>query len=250
MPPPGTWPASPRTAVNGNLDCLSLHRCLPLAASPLPLLPHPRTRSPRTMESSTAAAHAEATSHTNFAESTEVVLNLVCVDCGKPCRSQTEVDLHKKRTGHAEFTDKTMEAAKPIDLEAPPKLAAEAKDVDASGIAEPQQLVEVNKEMLGELKSMGFSVARATRALHFSGGAVEEEYEDMLRRLSSLITQKVHPHTGNEGQPVGKHGRYLQAHPFLLVHHLNRDWGMCCLMRVNEGHPCMRDHIQDKWCIG
>ncbi|KAE8793626.1 F-box protein [Hordeum vulgare] len=137
------------------------------------------------MESSTAAAHAEATSHTNFAESTEAVLNLVRVDCGKPCRSQTEVDLHKKRTGHAEFTDKTMEAAKPIDLEAPPKPAAEAKDVDASG-----KLVEVNKEMLGELKSMGFSVARATRTLHFSGGAVEEEYGDMLRRLSSLITQK------------------------------------------------------------
>ncbi|KAI4976729.1 hypothetical protein ZWY2020_050336 [Hordeum vulgare] len=41
------------------------------------------------MESSTAAAHAEATSHTNFAESTEAVLNLVCADCGKPCRSQT-----------------------------------------------------------------------------------------------------------------------------------------------------------------
>ncbi|KAE8818186.1 F-box protein [Hordeum vulgare] len=198
------------------------------------------------MEFSTAAAHAEATSHTNFAESTEAVLNLVCADCGKPCRSQTEVDLHKKRTGHAEFTDKTMEAAKPIDLEAPPKPAAEGKDVDASGSAEPQQLVapEVNKGMLGELESMGFSVARATRALHFSGGAVEEEYEDVLRRVFSLITQKVQAHTGNQGKPVGKHGRYLQAHPFLFVHHLNRDWGMCCLMRVNEGHPCMRDHIQ------
>ncbi|KAI4976898.1 hypothetical protein ZWY2020_050505 [Hordeum vulgare] len=166
------------------------------------------------MESSTAAAHAKVTSHTNFAESIEAVLNLLCVDCGKPCRSQTEVDLHKKRTGHTEFMDNTMEAAKPIDLEAPPKPAAEAKDVDASGSAEPQR------------------------------GAVEEEYEDVLRRLSSLITQKVQAHTGYQGQPVGKHGRYLQAHPFLLVHHLNRDWGMCCLMRVNEGHPCMRDHIQ------
>ncbi|KAI4979544.1 hypothetical protein ZWY2020_016297 [Hordeum vulgare] len=123
-----------------------------------------------------AQAHAEATSHTNFAESTEAVLNLVCADCGKPCRSQTEVDLHKKRTGHAEFTDKTMEAAKPIDLEAPPKPAAEAKDVDVSGSAEPQQLVapEVNKEMLGELESMGFSTARATRALHFSGNSTIE----------------------------------------------------------------------------
>ena len=36
-----------------------------------------------------AQVHGEATSHTNFAESTEAVLNLVCADCGKPCRSQT-----------------------------------------------------------------------------------------------------------------------------------------------------------------
>jgi hypothetical protein len=35
-----------------------------------------------------AQAHAEATSHSNFAESTEAVLNLVCSACGKPCRSQ------------------------------------------------------------------------------------------------------------------------------------------------------------------
>jgi hypothetical protein len=48
------------------------------------------------------------------------------------------VDLHTKRTGHAEFTDKTMEAAKPIDLEAPLKPASEAMDVDASGSGEPQ----------------------------------------------------------------------------------------------------------------
>ena len=50
------------------------------------------------------------------------------------------MDLHTKRTGHAEFTDKTLEAAKPIDLEAPLKPASEsmAMDVDASGSGEPQ----------------------------------------------------------------------------------------------------------------
>uniref|UniRef100_A0A0E0G700 C2H2-type domain-containing protein n=1 Tax=Oryza nivara TaxID=4536 RepID=A0A0E0G700_ORYNI len=91
-----------------------------------------------------AQAHAEATNHANFSESTEAVLNLVCAACGKPCRSQTEVDLHTKRTGHTEFTDKTMEAAKPIDLEAaPPKPAGEAMDVDASASAEPQGEVVV-----------------------------------------------------------------------------------------------------------
>ena len=34
------------------------------------------------------------------------VLNLICTACGKPCRTQTECDLHTKRTGHADFVDK------------------------------------------------------------------------------------------------------------------------------------------------
>ncbi|XP_062223269.1 stress response protein NST1-like [Phragmites australis] len=124
-----------------------------------------------------AQEHAEATSHTNFAESTEAVLNLVCSACGKPCRSQTEVDLHTKRTGHTEFADKTAEATKPIDLEAPQKPAsAESIDVDASASGEPQEMVvpEVNKEMLVDLETMGFATARATRALHFSGNSTIE----------------------------------------------------------------------------
>jgi UBX domain-containing protein 1/4 len=36
-----------------------------------------------------AQAHAESTNHANFVESTEAVLNLVCSNCGKPCRSHT-----------------------------------------------------------------------------------------------------------------------------------------------------------------
>lgn len=36
-----------------------------------------------------AQEHAELTSHSNFSESTEAVLNLVCSTCGKPCRSKT-----------------------------------------------------------------------------------------------------------------------------------------------------------------
>lgn len=35
--------------------------------------------------------------------------------------------MHTKRTGHTEFADKTLEAAKPISLEAP-KVDAEAED--------------------------------------------------------------------------------------------------------------------------
>ena len=36
------------------------------------------------------------------------MLTLECSECGKPCRSQTEQDLHTKRTGHATFRDKVL----------------------------------------------------------------------------------------------------------------------------------------------
>lgn len=43
-----------------------------------------------------------------------------------------ESDLHTKRTGHAEFVDKTSESAKPISLEAPKANAESDEHVDAS----------------------------------------------------------------------------------------------------------------------
>ncbi|KAE8653820.1 C2 domain-containing protein [Hibiscus syriacus] len=55
-------------------------------------------------------------------------LNLVCSACGKPCRSKTESDLHTKRTGHTEFVDKTLEAAKSISLEVP-KMKVKAQEL-------------------------------------------------------------------------------------------------------------------------
>ncbi|KAB2623134.1 UBX domain-containing protein 4 [Pyrus ussuriensis x Pyrus communis] len=120
-----------------------------------------------------AQEHAELTSHSNFSESTEAVLNLVCSSCGKPCRSKTESDLHTKRTGHTEFVDKTVDAAKPISLEAP-KASPSGSDeaVGASSHAAEEMVVpEVDKKLLEELEGMGFSTARATRALHYSGNA-------------------------------------------------------------------------------
>ncbi|XP_062109190.1 vicilin-like seed storage protein At2g18540 [Humulus lupulus] len=121
-----------------------------------------------------AQEHAELTSHSNFAESTEAVLNLVCSTCGKPCRSKTESDLHTKRTGHTEFADKTSEAAKPISLEVP-KAASEVGEAGASSSQSEEMIVpEVDKKLLEELEAMGFPTARATRALHFSGnGSLE-----------------------------------------------------------------------------
>ncbi|OIW19196.1 hypothetical protein TanjilG_04939 [Lupinus angustifolius] len=119
-----------------------------------------------------AQEHAELTSHSNFSESTEPVLNLVCTACSKPCRSKTESDLHTKRTGHTEFVDKTSEATKPISLEAP-KVGATAEDSVTATTNQDEEMVvpEVDKKILEELESMGFSAARATRALHYSGNA-------------------------------------------------------------------------------
>ncbi|XP_008224524.1 PREDICTED: vicilin-like seed storage protein At2g18540 [Prunus mume] len=119
-----------------------------------------------------AQEHAELTSHSNFSESTEAVLNLVCSSCGKPCRSKTESDLHTKRTGHTEFVDKTADTVKPISLEVPKVTASESEEaVGASSQAEEMVVPEVDKKLLEELEGMGFSTARATRALHYSGNA-------------------------------------------------------------------------------
>ncbi|KAM6565391.1 hypothetical protein CsatA_024519 [Cannabis sativa] len=121
-----------------------------------------------------AQQHAELTSHSNFAESTEPVLNLVCSSCGKPCRSKTESDLHTKRTGHSEFVDKTSETVKPISLEVP-KAASEVGEAGSSSSQSEELIVpEVDKKILEELETMGFPTARATRALHYSGnGSLE-----------------------------------------------------------------------------
>ncbi|KAL5998748.1 hypothetical protein ACLOJK_009695 [Asimina triloba] len=81
-----------------------------------------------------------------------------------------ESDLHTKRTGHTDFSDKTLEAAKPIDLEAPKAPAAELEGVPGSETeAQEMAVPEVDKNLLNELESMGFPTARATRALHYSG---------------------------------------------------------------------------------
>lgn len=50
-----------------------------------------------------AQEHAELTSHSNFSESTEPVLNLVCTTCSKPCRSKT--------VSHPQFLIQTLHVA-------------------------------------------------------------------------------------------------------------------------------------------
>jgi hypothetical protein len=59
---------------------------------------------------------------------------------------------------------------------------------------------------------------------------MEGEYDKLLGQLSSL-TQNVRTHTGNPRNQWDLMDRYLQVRPLML--RLNRDEGMCCLMRVN-----------------
>ncbi|GAB4822019.1 hypothetical protein N2152v2_009065 [Parachlorella kessleri] len=103
----------------------------------------------------------------------------VCKECRKPCRSDTERDVHTRRTGHAEFDDKTNEA-QAIDTEQQMKQAqAELMDVDKPEGAtevEPAEMVaaEVDAGLQKQLEEMGFPPNRAVRALHFSGNSSVE----------------------------------------------------------------------------
>ena len=64
------------------------------------------------------------------------------------------------------------------------------------------------------------------------GGATEGEYDEVLGQLSSLM-QNVRAHTGNPRNQWDLMDCYLQVRPLLLMLRLNRDEGMCCLIRVN-----------------
>eukprot|EP00897_Mesotaenium_endlicherianum_P005217 jgi/Mesen1/4723/ME000241S03758 len=116
-----------------------------------------------------AQEHAETVGHTNFSESTE-----------------PETDLHTKRTGHSSFSDKTQEAAKPIQLTlddasepSPTVTPAAGAEAGTSSSGDAAQATEgtvrelvvpsVNAELKAELEDMGFSAARAVRALHYCG---------------------------------------------------------------------------------
>uniref|UniRef100_A0A8R7QMG7 Folylpolyglutamate synthase n=2 Tax=Triticum urartu TaxID=4572 RepID=A0A8R7QMG7_TRIUA len=58
-------------------------------------------------------------------------------------------------------------------------------------------------------RAMESSSTTAAAAQH-AGGVAEREYEEVLGRLSSLITQKVRADTGNRGNQWDLMGRYLQ----------------------------------------
>lgn len=110
------------------------------------------------------------------------MLNLQCTICGKPCRNQTEKDMHSRHTGHLEFQNKTDEATA-IHTESEMQQASEAmhealKGDSAASAAVSDMEVDaalemvpaaVSTELRQQLEDMGFSANKATRALHFCG---------------------------------------------------------------------------------
>ena len=131
----------------------------------------------------------------------------VCAECGKPCRSQVEQDMHRRlNPGHERFVDETAaRATRKMDTEgevaaarAAAKEAARAAapaDSDSEGGAavskadkketasssfepstDPSTFVEpaVDAAALEALRQMGFSRNKAVRALHFSSGGSAE----------------------------------------------------------------------------
>ncbi|KAK8959277.1 hypothetical protein KSP40_PGU004130 [Platanthera guangdongensis] len=133
-----------------------------------------------------AQEHAELTSHADFSESTEPVLNLVCSSCGKPCRTKTESDLHTKRTGHVDFTDKTMEAAEPIELEAPKEPAVNAATAAApdSGQSEGNSFFPSSGVGVATIKNGGVDL----RTADIAGG--RRRGDDVARKVCRARTGK------------------------------------------------------------
>ena len=130
----------------------------------------------------------------------------MCKTCGKPCRSETEKQLHMKRNpGHNEFVDQTAVAAGPVDytiekddhmdLDEDTKraiAAATGKDPDAIAKAAadaapkedgPKERVteKVNKELMTQLIDMGFPDVRAEKGLWLTGN---ESLENAINWLA------------------------------------------------------------------
>ncbi|XP_044439835.1 uncharacterized protein [Triticum aestivum] len=81
---------------------------------------------------------------------------------------------------------------------------------------------------------MESSSSTAAAAAEHAGGAAAGEYEEVLARLSSLITQKVRADTGNRGNQWDLMGRYLQ------ILELEEPIARMKVIHVagTKGHPC------------
>ncbi|KAL4379396.1 hypothetical protein GQ457_02G029620 [Hibiscus cannabinus] len=89
-----------------------------------------------------AQEHAELTFHSNFSQSTEAILNLVCASGGNSCRSRIKNDLHTKRPKHIE-------------------------SVDITDHFKEMTVPEVDKKLHDELEAPDFPTSQSTCVLHF-----------------------------------------------------------------------------------
>ena len=75
----------------------------------------------------TALEYANGIVIMHRALSTNQAQRLICSDCGKPCRTETERQLHTQRTGHESFQEQAASAAA-IDTAAEMRDASDAPD--------------------------------------------------------------------------------------------------------------------------
>ena len=117
-----------------------------------------------------AQDHADATGHSNFAETTVAIKTLVCTDCGKPCRTAAEQHLHTRHTGHTSFVEKSHSATLNTEAEMAEARAQDDNNDNKDNESTALFPAEVNPDLLAQLIEMGFSENRATRAIYHSGG--------------------------------------------------------------------------------
>ena len=127
-------------------------------------------------------AHAEATGHSNFAESAEALKARKCVECGKLCRSTVEEDQHTRFTSHNTFEDADVVMTDVINEKT--KLGGSAPDEAAGSIIATTSTSTITKgdndERLHTLTAMGFSANKALRALHYTNDGTVEQAVDWI----------------------------------------------------------------------
>ena len=101
----------------------------------------------------------------------------MCVECSKVCRSRVEEEQHTRFTGHSTFKEDAS-GGQVLDTEAE---IMKIRQSEAEEKAE-EELVppEVDEGMVQQLVDMGFGRNKAVRALHYSGGGVEQALEWMV----------------------------------------------------------------------
>ena len=101
---------------------------------------------------------------------------LVCSDCGKPCRTETERQLHTQRTGHESFQEQAASAAA-IDTAAEMREASDATE---------QEMVRWCGQ-LGGVSVLPCVVTEAGGLMHCIAGC-QEKLRGLFKSSATIFT--------------------------------------------------------------